>query len=77
VQVESRLLRETSVASAYRVPDRAAFRKEMFAWIATTALPPVFAAMPKAKSARVKIAPPCTVPRLFRCRSSIGRLVLA
>jgi hypothetical protein len=35
VQVEIRLLRDTSVASAYRTPERVAFRKERLVLMAT------------------------------------------
>jgi len=55
-------LRESSRASAQSVPARPAFIKVMLTLAATATVPCELDAAANAKSARVKIAPPCTVP---------------
>ena len=66
---------EASLASAVKAPPRAVRTQLMLAFRPMTLTPCELAATAKARSARVKTAPPWTVPRLLRwCGCSASRV---
>src|SRR5512136_2261477 len=64
-------LNDDSSATAMRVPPVAGLTYEIWALIAAAGIPWELDATANAVSARVKIAPPWTLPWLFTCRFSI------
>ena len=76
VQTDNFRLREISVASAYRVPERLDCRNERLVFTPTATLPPVFAAAPKAKAAKsAKAAGEPEAPREGTAKANVLAMI--